>query len=150
MTPPIRAFFDANVFICFLLRPTASSPPAAIVRAGFAGAFTLLVSQTVVAELTRKVAAKPYLSARIAAADVAAFTGLLAEAAEIVPEIPEPFPAVGRDRKDDYLFAHALIARADYLVSGDADLRAVGRIDGVGIANPAEFFQLLQRVAAVR
>lgn len=145
----MRAFLDANIFISFLLFPTAGTPPAVLVRAGFGGACTLLVSQTVVTELRAKVAAKPYLASRISPEDVAAFAALLTEAAEAVPEIPEPFPAVGRDRKDDYLYAHALVGRADYLVSGDDDLRAVGEIDGVQILSPAEFLQILRQSGLV-
>jgi predicted nucleic acid-binding protein len=82
--------------------------------------------------LRSKVIAKTYLAARISADHV-----------EVVPEISEPFPAAGRDRKDDYLFAHALIDRADYLVSGDEDLLSVGQIDGVKLVSPARFLVVL-------
>ncbi len=140
----MRAFFDANVFISFLLAPFGSSAPSLIIRAGFGGAYTVLVSQTVLTELRARVASKPYLATRISADDLAAFAALLADAAEIVPEIPEPFPQVGRDRKDDYLYAHALVGRADYLVSGDDDLLAVGHIERIQIVSPATFLQILR------
>ena len=140
---PIRAFVDANLFVSFLLNPAAATPPATIVWAGLAGAFTLLVSERVVAEFQTKIATKAYLAARIAAEDVEAFVALLAEGAEMVPELPEPFPEVGRDRKDDYLFAHALIARADVLVSGDDDLVSFEQIEDVVIVSPARFLAIL-------
>jgi len=53
-------------------------------------------------------------------------------------------PAASRDRKDDYLLAHAIAGRADYLVSGDADLLSVDRVGGVAIVNPAGFLRVPQ------
>jgi hypothetical protein len=39
-------------------------------------------------------------------------------------------------RKDDCLSAHAVLGRADYLVSGDQDLLAPGKVEGVRIVHP--------------
>jgi len=140
----VRAFLDANVFVSYLLSPTEGTPPPVVVRAGLGGAFDLLVSRNVLIELRSKTTTKPSLSVRIAATAAAELITLLAEVAEVVPEIPEPFPAVGRDRDDDYLIAHALIARADYLVSGDNDVRSLGEVETVRIVSPAQFLAILQ------
>ncbi len=145
----MRGFVDANVLVSFLLKPDALTPPAAIVRLGFAGAYTLLISRTVVTELQSKIAMKPYLMSRIGPEDVEVFVALLMEAAEIVPEIPEPFPRIGRDRKDDYLIVHALIGRADYLVSGDKDLVSLDGIEGLRIMGPAGFLAVLRDAGRV-
>ncbi len=139
----MRAFFDANVFISYLLYPTASTPPAVVVRAGLAGRYTMLVSETVVVEIRTKIAAKRWLASRISANDVEEFVALLAETAQILSELPEPFIAVGRDRNDDYLFAHALLGRADYLVSGDDGVLRIGQIEEVRIVSPAQFGEIL-------
>ncbi len=103
----LRAFVDANVLISFLLRPSASTPPSVIVRVGLRGAYSLLVSETVVTEIRSKVLSKSYLTERITLDNVEILGRVLVKAATIVPEISEPFPEIGPDRKDDYLFAHA-------------------------------------------
>ncbi len=145
----MRALFDANVFISYLLSPSAAAPTAAVVRAGLRGAFTLLYTRIVMVELRTNTAAKPFLASRILPADVAALESLLADAAEMVPELPEPFPAVGRDRKDDYLIPHALLGQADYLVTGDNDLVSLGEIETLRIVRPAQFLAVLQNAELV-
>jgi putative PIN family toxin of toxin-antitoxin system len=136
---------DANIFISYLLSPANDSPPIEIVEAAFNGAYTLVITAGVIAELRDKIATKPYLAARITQAEAERLVKLLNVVAETVPEIGESLPEVGRDRKDDYLYAHALIGRADYLVSGDKDVRDIRRIGDMQIASPTEFFQILQQ-----
>lgn len=138
----MRVLFDPNVLISYLLTPNGSSPPVAIVEAALAGVFSLLMTAGV-AEVRTKTATKPYLAARIAPPEVEALMRLLISVAEILPEIEE-VPAVSRDRKDDYLLAHAIVGRADYLVSGDADLLSLDRVDGVAIVNPAGLLRVLR------
>lgn len=43
-----------------------------------------------------------------------------------------------RDRDDEAVLACALAARADLVVSGDDDLRALGSHRGIAIVSPAE------------
>jgi predicted nucleic acid-binding protein len=50
---------------------------------------------------------------------------------------------VGRDVKDDYLLAYAVVGDADYLVTGDEDLLVVGKIGSVNITSPSAFLELL-------
>lgn len=141
----MRALLDANVLISYLLVPDGAAPPIIAVEAGLTGAFTLLMTSGVVAELRDKTATKPYLSARITPDQAERLVATLEAVAEIVPELDEPLPAVGRDRKDDYLFAHALVAGADYLVSGDKDVSTVRRIGEIQIVSPTEFVRVLQQ-----
>jgi predicted nucleic acid-binding protein len=46
-----------------------------------------------------------------------------------------------RDPKDDPVLACALAARADYLISNDRDLLALGKPFGIAIVTPAEFLR---------
>jgi len=64
-------------------------------------------------------------------------------AAELVPEIEETVPALVRDPKDDYLLAHALVARADYLVTGDKDLLVLNPVGDLQILSPTQFTLIL-------
>ncbi len=144
----MRAFLDTNVYISNLLAPAGSSPPTLVVRTALAGTYILLVSQSLLAELRSRVARKPYLAARIPMALAQELIDQLTRVAEFVPEIPEPHPSVGRDRGDDYVIAHALLGRADYLVSGDADLTSLGRVGAVEIVDPARFLAVLRGAGA--
>ncbi|MCC6174116.1 MAG: hypothetical protein IT305_02330 [Chloroflexi bacterium] len=48
---------------------------------------------------------------------------------------------------DDPVLSTALSGHADYLVTGDADLRRLGRIDSVSIVTPREFLDILDQPA---
>lgn len=48
-----------------------------------------------------------------------------------------------RDPKDDKFLELALAGRAEYLVSGDADLQALDPFEGLRILNPAAFLEKL-------
>ena len=95
------------------------------------------------AELNKKLTEKKYLAGRISSEDAQEFTGLLKTVSEEIPAITEEIPRVSRDKKDDYLFAYALVGRADYLVSGDEDLQKVRKVEWVTIVSPAEFLHIL-------
>jgi predicted nucleic acid-binding protein len=52
---------------------------------------------------------------------------------------------VCRDPDDDYLLGCAEAGAADYLVTGDEDLLAVGRFRGLAIVTAREFLSILSR-----
>ena len=139
----IRAVIDANLVISYLLLAGVGRPPTEILRAALARAFVLLLPEEAVAEVRDKVTTKPYLRSRIAREDAELLLRRLAGVAVQLPTLAGPIPVVSRDRADDYLVAHAIAARADYLVSGDKDLLTLGGVDGVRVVAPAEFLALL-------
>ncbi len=145
----MRAFLDTNVYISYLLAPGSDAPPALVVRAGLRGRYVLITSSTVLDEIRTKTTTKPYLASRILAAEFAAFERLLMDTAVIVPAAAGPLPAVVRDEGDDFLVVDALFGRADYLVSGDADLTSLGRIGTVAVVDPARFLAVLRGSGAV-
>jgi predicted nucleic acid-binding protein len=144
---PIRALLDANVFISYLLSPDNSSAVTRVVEGAFTGAYQLLLPEGV----SRCTVIDPWTpdgALRIDRVDTGStptdiwrqatrLVRLLTTVAEVLPEIGEPLPEVGRDRKDDYLFAHAVVGRADFLVSGDKGVQAVGQIGEVRVVSPA-------------
>jgi putative PIN family toxin of toxin-antitoxin system len=138
-----RVFLDANIYISYLLRPSSEGPPATIVRAGLSGGITLVYADPTLLEILDKVVGKPYLASHISTEMVDTLLQLLALTGERVAELPGPFPAIGRDRKDDYLIAHSLISNVDYLVSGDQDLLTLGSVDDLRIVSPADFARIL-------
>ena len=144
MTPDaMRALLDTNILISYLLSPRRDFPIVAVLEAALAGGFTLLLPEQLVAEFANKVTSKPYLAARISPEQAAAFIADLAVVGAIVPTLPEPFPEITRDPKDDYLLAYAMVGQAEYLVSGDSDLLALGPVEGLAILSPADFARVL-------
>lgn len=142
----MRALLDANIYLSYLLTSSnATTPPVVIVKAALTGRYALLLTAGVVAELRDKSENKPYLAARITQDQTEQLIHDLSAAAEIIPELPPPLPQIGNDRKDDHLFAHAVVGQADYLVSGDTGVQEIGQIADVQIVSPAMFVQILQR-----
>lgn len=141
---PVRALLDANVFISYLLSPDSMSAAIHVVEGAFTGAYQLLLPEEVIEELRGKTATKPWLVTHITSDETERLVAILQTVAEILPEIREPLPEVGRDRKDDYLFAHAVVGRADFLVSGDKGVQAVGQIGEVRVVSPAGFLDAIE------
>ena len=85
-----RAVLDPNVLISALLSPSGS--PAALVTRWLTGAFELVVSEKLLAELERALT-YPKLRSRITYEDAAAFVDLLSRTATAVED---QHPAVGQ------------------------------------------------------
>jgi putative PIN family toxin of toxin-antitoxin system len=135
----LRAVLDPNVLISALLAPAGT--PAAILRAWSAGAFELVASPLLLAELERALA-YPKLRARIHESEATALIEWLGRSATIVPDPDEPTPRASQDPGDDYLLALAAHERAA-LVSGDRHLlELTGKLP---IYAPAAFLSLLDR-----
>lgn len=140
----MRVLIDTNVFVSYLLNPNQPGTIRAIVRAFLEDRFTLLVPEDLLEEFALTVLNKPRLFNRIRSNDVEAFVRILKTHGEEIAKIEDPIPAVTRDRKDDFLLACAVVADADYLVTGDNDLLVLqGKISGLDILTPAQFAEVL-------
>lgn len=139
----MRACVDTNILISYLLAPLSDSPPSNIVRAALQGAFTLVVAELTLTELSRRVQSKPYLVDRISIATLNQFVASLRVIAEVYPLPSDPLPRVVRDPRDDYLLAPAVLEQVDYLISGDNDLLDLGTFQGVRMVSPREFVDIL-------
>ncbi len=106
--------------------------------------FTMLTSPELVAEMIRIVSG-PELERKlkriVPSSPPARLLAILAEA-EVV-EGGEPV-AVCMDPDDDKLFACALAGSADYIVSEDKDVLAVGEFRGARTITAADFLALLE------
>jgi uncharacterized protein len=114
----LRAVLDPNVIISALLAPAGT--PAALIRAWSAGAFELIASPLLLAELERALA-YPKLRIRIHQDEATAIVEWLGCSATIVEDPNEPAPRASEDPGDDYLIALAAHEHA-VLVSGDRHL----------------------------
>jgi len=139
----MRVLLDTNILISYLLRSRGDSAPVVVVEAAFTGAYALLIAGETLSELRHKVGTKRFLMERITERDLEALITLLDQVGEKIPAIQEAIPAVGRDRKDDYLLAYAAVGRADYLVTGDDDLLSLGALPDFEIVSPPRLVELL-------
>ena len=139
----MRVLLDANIFISYLLPSSISIPIRLILRGAIEGKYTLLISDPLVTEFSRKISTKPYLRGRIAQEALTLFISLLRTVSEQISPIIEEIPKAVRDPNDNYLVAYALIGQADYLVTGDNDLLSLQQIGTLTILRPSEFAALL-------
>lgn len=114
----LRVVADPGVLVSAVL--SATGPPALIVDRWRAGDFDLVVSPKLLMEL-EEVLLRPRFRALVSEDDAHAYVDALAAEALVVAD-PEDVERVTRDPDDDYLVALAIVARADAIVSGDADL----------------------------
>ncbi len=129
----MRAVLDANVLISAILSPRGT--PARLVLAWQAGAFDLVVSPLLLAEV-RRALAYPKLERLVAPTDADAFVEWLGRSAELAADPKVPPPVRSNDPDDDYLIALAAAERA-LLVSGDVHLTSLA--NRVPVRTPAEF-----------
>jgi hypothetical protein len=135
----VQAVLDPNILISSLLAPRGT--PARLLRSWLAGAFDLVVSELLLAELERALG-YPKLRAHIEASEARELLDLLRREAEVIDDPDEP-PAIRcPDPDDDYLVALAASARAA-LVSGDRHL--LGLRGHLPVYSAAEFLVLLEQ-----
>lgn len=134
-----RTLLDANVFISAAIRPSGS--PGRVVAAFLAeDEFELVISPAIIAEVEaalklpkiRKYLGDPdealaWLADLVALADLVKDTGRVKGACR-VPD-------------DDAVLAAALEGRATVIVTGDADLLALGEHEGITILTPRAFLE---------
>lgn len=84
-----------------------------VFQSALEGRFTLLFSEGVTEELDRKLIEDAGLAKRITRADADELAAIPTTVAEPIPRLPEPYPEVGRNRKDDFLIAHGIVSGAD-------------------------------------
>jgi len=138
----LRAVLDTNLLISYLL--TQGEMLSGIVDHWEQGHFIYVTSPPVLAEL-KEVVARPRLR-RAMSADPQALINVIEQDAELVPgELL--LSGVCRDPKDDVFIACAVEGKADYLVSGDADLLELDSYQSVQMIAPNVFLQKLNELA---
>ena len=139
----IKAVLDTNALASgFRGVRNPISTPGQIIQAWKTGRFELMVSEHVLDELRRTFATR-YFTRHLSAELIAdALRSLEAEAT--VTPITVPVHGVATHSEDDLILATAVSANANYLVTGDGPLQALGAYQGVTILSPRTFLLLLQ------
>lgn len=136
----MRALLDANVLVSAVIRPRGT-PGLVIAALLERDAFELVLSPRIVAEVEaalklqkiRKHLREPE-DALLWLADLAALADLADDTGRV--------KGVCRDPDDDAVLSAAVEGRANVIVTGDADLLALGEHEGIAILTPRAFFEL--------
>jgi putative PIN family toxin of toxin-antitoxin system len=103
-----------------------------------------LHTSMVLLEELAEVLSRPAATKRLAVIDQtpAAIVGVYLDAVEL--DEPVGVKRVARDPDDDHVLACALAARADLIVSGDADLLDLKAFEGIPIVSPADALRAIE------
>lgn len=131
----MRVVIDTNVFVSGLMLP--ASVPGRILAAAIVGGFELVLCEAIVEEISAALR-YPKVRKRIALSDdeldryvqALRFMADMVDPASVVVQVPG-------DRNDDVILATLVVAKADWLITGDAALLALA--DQYPIITPAEF-----------
>ncbi|MBF0354254.1 MAG: putative toxin-antitoxin system toxin component, PIN family [Alphaproteobacteria bacterium] len=131
----MKVVLDTNVLVSGLAYP--ASVPGRILTAWRQGAFEVALSRSILDELARVL---PKLNHRLNwnPSDFADLIDILALSADLV-EAQALENSTVRDAKDVPVLGTYLAAKADYLITGDADLLVLS--DAYSIVTPAAFWQ---------
>jgi len=135
----IVADLDTNVLVSAF--PAQGTIPATLIDAWCQRVYHLVVSEPILEEL-EETWRDPYWEARFSPTDRAAAIALLRTAAIMTP-LTVAVTGVATHPEDDLILATAVASGASYLVTGDRNLRAVGRYRCVTLLSPREFLERL-------
>ncbi|PSR32322.1 MAG: putative toxin-antitoxin system toxin component, PIN family [Sulfobacillus benefaciens] len=131
----IRVVLDTNVLVSAV---RADRGPLAAIREGWlTGQFQVYVSKPLLDEVERTLT-KPYFAARLGPEQTDRFLTLLKRTAVLQPII-EPVTGVATHPEDDWILATAQNAQAQFLVTGDKALHALGSFGSTRLIDPAAF-----------
>jgi putative PIN family toxin of toxin-antitoxin system len=141
----VRAVLDTNVVVSSFLSPGGT--PARVIGYWRAGAFTVVVSESILAEY-RRVLLRDRIRVRhgLTESEIDANITNYRRVATVC-EPRETIRAVTADPSDDKFLECAVAGEADFVVSGDPHLLDLRRFRGIEIVSPATFLALLERDA---
>lgn len=130
----MRVVFDTNVLVAAF---AADGLCAKLLRRANRREFSLVLCPVILEDLGRVLKKKIGATA----GEIRNAIDLLAEISTVAGKDPTPSPPAGlvRDPDDDLILACAAAARAEFLVTGEKDLLAIGRHGRVRVADPRAF-----------
>jgi hypothetical protein len=134
----MRTIVDTNILLSALLSPHGA--PARILAAWERRLFALIACEELVSEL-RDVAKRPFFRARLRAGVAEVLAISIQDLSSYCEDLPSG-PAAP-DPKDSYLLALAEAGQAEFLVTGDKELLALGSHKTTKIVSARDFAALL-------
>lgn len=144
-TDRIRAVINTDILISGIL--SAGGSPGEIVDLWLAGEFTLLASNQMLAECER-ILEHPTLqeNLRLAAVPKDDLMAMLRDRSERTVEPRSNLSSLIRNPFEEMVLASAVAGHADYLVTEEEDLLALGEYEGVTIISPEQFVQIMKHL----
>lgn len=137
--PRPKVVFDTNVFLRALINPKGVN--AQLVQSF--DRYLLITSPAIVEEVVEVLSRADLLGAKsIGLVDADRMIALLRQATMVTPTVAVK---ACRDPDDDKFLEAALAAGAQYVVTGDKDLRAIDGYRGLKIRFPTEFLEELEK-----
>jgi putative PIN family toxin of toxin-antitoxin system len=138
----VRVVLDTNVIVSALLW---GGVPEKLIEAAGEGALELVTTEALLAELDG-ILRRPKFAERLARSNLDAkeILALYRALAEVV-EAPPVDTAGLRDPDDEAVLACARAGHAQAIVTGDADLHALGQFQDIPILTPAQALGLIAR-----
>ncbi len=131
----MRVVFDTNVYVSQILH---GGLPAQVLRAAVQARFSVCVSAQILSEVREVL-----LRHGVRASQVNAVVREINRLARTVTVQGDTQFADTLTAKDNQILATAVAANADYLVTGDRQIRKLGRIRRTHIVTPREFWTVL-------
>jgi putative PIN family toxin of toxin-antitoxin system len=138
----IRIVIDTNIFVRYLIRPSAAIKELLEVR-WLSDQVQVVTAPELVAELT-EVLQRPKILAYIQPQEAQVILETIRRKAELLPPLGT-VPPYTRDPKDDKFVACAIIGNAQYLVSVDEDILVLQQVGSVQIVTPFTLLPLLDQ-----
>jgi putative PIN family toxin of toxin-antitoxin system len=139
-----RTSLDVNVLVSAVISPRGI--PHQLLLAWKDERYTLVTSEHIIGQLTAKLSlARIGGRYGITAADATAVATLLRNQATLVDVPADEVRPITGDPEDDAVLAAARLGRVEYLVTGDAGLRAISPYEGIAIVRPRDFWEYLNR-----
>jgi len=136
----MRAVIDTGVFVSALIRKQGTTGD--VLGALRDGRFTAIYTTDIVVEIIDVLGrAKFRMKYHIEPDDITILVNLIRLRGELVT--PTQKVTACRDPKDDKFLEAALVAKADCIVSGDADLLVLNPFEDIPILRPSEFLARL-------
>lgn len=141
MINDIKVVVDTNVLISGLFG-IKNSPSASVLNAIRSQRIILVTSPFILEEVVEVINREKVIKrTKMSTKERMDFIDKLIERSDITTGI-QLFQVISRDIKDDKFLACAVEARADYIVTGDKDLLALGEYKGIKIITPREFMRI--------
>jgi putative PIN family toxin of toxin-antitoxin system len=136
----MRAVVDTGVLVSALIRPRGTT--GAVLRALRDARFTTIYSTGMLVEVIDVLGREKFRTKyHLELGDITALVNLIRLRGELV--VPNRSVSACRDPKDDQFLEVALAAKADCLISRDADLLEMISTQGIPILRPVEFLARL-------
>jgi uncharacterized protein len=139
-----KAVLDTTVLVSAFLNPNPGGVSFEVLRFAKDGTYALWVSDDILDEVAQTLITHERIRRRYSYPDAAIveFCKEVSRLATVVGDLPAI--EIVRDPNDDMILACAIAAGADYLVTRDKDLLALGTHEAVRVIKPEAFLQVLR------